>query len=243
MKKVFLFIIGLFLVGSMLNSCSSTDESNEAGAGLTKRSYPVEYINHIVINPATVSVRFSVKNDGTQSVTPSCLVRMRDASLTYKGWTSAEFTKPILAGQSLQAIVQITIENEGAYYANNFSAECTAYTSDTKLSAGTEVLVSNIEDASWGDDQWELDENKEWPEDAWLGYGPSFKVNQPFGTLMNCTWTAFDKNNNIVGTHTARYNTVNNGVTVPYGQNEQWYIEDTEKVVKSVQTFDVDCKL
>lgn len=50
--------------------------------------------------------------------------------------------------------------------------------SDTSSTSATpiaeEVAISFIEDASWGDDQFELDENKEFPEDAGFWYGPIF---------------------------------------------------------------------
>lgn len=240
MKKVLIGIVAIIVSASVLSSCSGSEES---ASSESKRNYPIKLINNIVINPATAGVRVSVTNDGTKPVIPTCNIRLQDASGTYKGFDQFEPLEPILPNQSKQFVVQLTITKEGAYYANNFSGECYAYTTDTKSNAGTEVVVSDIEDASWGDEQWELDENKEWPEDAWLGYGPSFKVNQPTGTQMDCTFTAFDKNGNVVGTHTYRGNTLNNGHVIPYGQNTQWYIEDTEKVVKSVETYEVSCKL
>ena len=243
MKKVLTSIISIIIAGSLITGCSSNQESASSESETTKRSYPVKLINNIVINPATAGVRFSVTNDGTKPVSPTCTVRMRDASLTYTGWTLVEFTQPILPGQSLQAVVNITIKNEGAYYANNFSGECTAYTTDTGTNAGTEVIVSEIEDASWGDDQYELDSNKEFPEDAGFWYGPTFKVNQPRMTQMDCTWTAFDKNGKSVGTLSFRANTLNDGSITSYGPDEKWHIDSTEKIVKSVESYEVSCKL
>ena len=243
MKKVLTSIIVILVAGTVITGCSSNKESASSESEATKRSYPVKLINNIVINPATAGIRFSVTNDGTQPVSPTCIVRMRDASLTYTGWTLVEFTQPILAGQSLQAVANITIKNEGAYYANNFSGECTAYTTDTGTNAGTEVIVSEIEDASHGDDQWELDSNKEFPEDAGFYYGPTFKVNQPRMTQMDCSWTAFDKNGKVVGTHSYRANTSNTGGVSSYGPDEKWYIDSTEKIVKSVESYEVSCRL
>ena len=106
-----------------------------------------------------------------------------------------------------------------------------------------EVAISFIEDASWGDDQYELDENKEFPEDAVFWYGPTFKVNQPRMTQMDCSWTAFDKNGKVVGTHSFRANTMNDGSATSYGPDEKWYVDSTQKIVNSVQTYDVKCTL
>ena len=104
-----------------------------------------------------------------------------------------------------------------------------------------EVFTYDIVDASNGDEQWELDENKKWPEDSWIAYGPYFKVFLDPMTKFYCTWTAFDKNKNIVGTKTGKYNTLNGGNTTSYGPYEKWYIEASEKIVKSVKTYDVSC--
>jgi hypothetical protein len=106
------------------------------------------------------------------------------------------------------------------------------------------VWLFDIENCSWGDEDWELKENKKWPEDAWFGYGPCFNVStgQVPGTKMDCTWTAFDINGVVVGTHSAKYNTLNDGATVAYGPYTKWYIESTEEIVKSVETFDVECR-
>ena len=104
------------------------------------------------------------------------------------------------------------------------------------------VVAYDIEDASWGDEQWELDSNKEFPEDAWLAYGPSFKVTLSPWTKFECDWTALDMNGVIVGTLTGvTYNTGNHGSTIPYPPYSTWYIEANEEIVKSVETFDVSC--
>jgi len=245
MKKILTGIIAIIVAASVLASCGDSTESESAlsESKEIKRNYPIKLINSIVINPATAGLRVSVTNDGTKPVVPSCKVKLQDSSGTYKGWDVFEPTEPILPNQSKQFVIQLTITNEGAYYAKDFSGECSAYTTDTKSNAGQEVVVSNIENASWGDDQYELDENKEFPEDAGFWYGPSFKVNQPPMTQMDCSWTAFDKNGEVVGTHSFRANTLNDGTITSYGPDENWFIDSTEKIVKSVKTFEVSCKL
>ena len=240
---VFLAYVLIASITGIGGSSETPKSSTESSSSVQERSYPVKYLRHAVINPATISVAFQVKNDGTQPVKPSCKIKMQDASGTYKGYDFVDFLVDIAPNQSKEAVVQLTITNEGAEFADQFIGECSATTSDTGTNAGTEVVVSDIEDASWGDDKYELDENKEFPEDAGFWYGPSFKVNQPRMTQMDCTWTAFDKNGNVVGTHSYRANTLNDGSVTSYGPDEKWYLDSTERIVKSVETYDVKCTL
>ena len=244
-QKVVVVILLLSLISAPLTGCSSSDSSSEDSSSLqsVKRSYPVKYLRHAVINPASISVAFQVKNDGTQSIKPSCKIKMQDASGTYKGYDFVDFLEDIAPNQSKEAVVQLTITKEGAAFADQFIGECSATTSDTGTNAGKEVVVSDVEDASWGDEQYELDENKEFPEDAGFWYGPTFKVNQPRMTQMDCSWTAFDKNGKVVGTHSFRANTMNDGSVTSYGPDEKWYVDSTQKIVNSVQTYDVKCTL
>jgi hypothetical protein len=48
---------------------------------------------------------------------------------------------------------------------------------------------------------------------------------------------------NVVGTHSYRANTLNEGSVTSYGPDEKWYIDSTERIVKSVETYDVKCNL
>jgi hypothetical protein len=241
-RYIALLIIILYFISTLTNSPDNSIETSKPSSTQT-RSYEVNYLSHADINPATVSVRFGIKNDGTQPITPTCKIKMSDSSGTYRGYDLFDITDPIEAGVTKQVVVQLTITNEGSAYVDKFTGSCTAKTSDTGTIAGKEVIVSDIEDASWGDDQYELDENKEFPEDAGFWYGPSFKVNQPRMTQMDCTWTAFDKNGNVVGTHSYRANTLNEGSVTSYGPDEKWYIDSNERIVKSVETYDVKCNL
>ena len=240
---VVLLVYVLFSAVSGFGSAGDSPETSSSSSGEVKRSYPVKYLRHAVINPASISVAFQVKNDGTQPIKPSCKIKMQDTSGTYKGYDFVDFLEEIAPNQSKEAVVQLTITNEGAEFADQFIGECSATTSDTGTNAGTQVVVSDIEDASWGDDQYELDENKEFPEDAGFWYGPSFKVNQPSMTQMDCSWTAFDKSGKVVGTHSFRANTLNDGTVTSYGPDEKWYIDSTQRIVNSVETYDVKCTL
>jgi hypothetical protein len=245
-KKKFIILIAipvLVVIGQSTGGSEDSSTTSQTSSAEVERSYPVKYLRHAVINPATISVAFQVKNDGTTPIKPSCNIKMQDASGTYKGYDFVDFLEEIAPNQSKEAVVQLTITKEGAAFADQFIGECSATTSDTGTNAGKEVVISNIEDGSWGDDQYELDENKEFPEDAGFWYGPTFKVDQPPMTQMDCSWTAFDKNKKVVGTHTFRANTLNDGTVTSYGQNEKWYVDSTQKIVNSVDSYEVKCTL
>ena len=243
-QKAVVVILLLSLISAPFNGGGSSDSSSDSSSSESvKRSYPVKYLRHAVINPATISVAFQVKNDGTMPIKPSCKIKMQDSSGTYKGYDFVDFLEEIAPNQSKEAVVQLTITKEGAAFADQFIGECSATTSDTGTNAGQEVVVSQIEDGSWGDDQYELDENREFPEDAGFWYGPTFKVDQPPMTQMDCSWTAYDKNKKVVGTHTFRANTLNDGSITSYGQDERWYVDSTQKIVNSVESYEVKCTL
>jgi hypothetical protein len=78
-------------------------------------------LRHAVINPASISVAFQVKNDGTQPIKPSCKIKMQDASGTYKGYDFVDFLEDIAPNQSKEAVIQLTITKEGAAFADQFS--------------------------------------------------------------------------------------------------------------------------
>jgi hypothetical protein len=230
-QKAVVYFVILMLIGSIGNLGGSGGSSDTSSSGsVQERSYPVEYLSHADINPATVSVRFGIKNDGTQPITPTCKIKMSDSSGTYSGYDFFDITDPIAAGQTKQAVVQLTITNEGSAYVDQFTGSCTAKTSDTGSSVGKEVVISNIRNCSDGD------------EDGWY-WGACFNSDQPPMTQMDCTETAFDANGKEIGTHTYRANTVNDGVVVPYGQDVLWYVEAPKSVVQSVKSFKIKCTL
>jgi hypothetical protein len=228
MVLVVLAIIGQFTGGSDTSKESSPTPSTEV-----ERSYPVKYLSHADINPATVSVRFGVTNDGTQPITPTCKIKMSDSSGTYSGYDFFDITDPIAAGVTKQVVVQLTITNEGSAYVDKFTGSCTAKTSDTGTSAGTEVVISDIENMSATD-----------ASEGWY-WGASFKANQAPMTQMDCVVKALDKNGKVVGETSFRGNTLNEGTVTPYGQNEgdKFLIDASKSLVQSIKSFDVKCTL
>jgi hypothetical protein len=219
-------IIGQFTGGSEDSSTTSQTSSAEV-----ERSYPVSYVRSAAVNPATLSVVFKVTNDGTEPVKPSCTIRMQDSSGTYKGYDIFEIIDPIEGSQTKQVIVQLTITNEGAEYADQFSGECTATTTDTGTNAGKSVVISDIENfsATEGSEGWY--------------WGASFKANQKPMTQMDCVVKALDKNGKVVGETSYRGNTLNDGTVIGYGSDAQSLVDSTKSIVLSIETFDVKCTL
>ncbi len=235
-KKRFIIplILATFLIIGNLTSPKDTSPNNSdsKSASTSTRSYPVTFVNSIVINPATLSVRFRITNDGTQPITPSCRIRAYDPSGTYKGFDIFEITNPIEPGVSQLIGGQLTITKEGAEFVTEFSGECTATTSDTGTSAGKMVEIIDIQDGSDYDSE----------ENEWY-WGASFKgKNISPGTQMDCTVKALDSKNNVLIQRTYRANTVNNGVIVHYGPGDAVEVT-TKKIVKSIKYFDVTCTL
>jgi hypothetical protein len=232
-KKKFivpLVIVVLAMIGQFTGGSDAPSESSPTTTAEVERSYPVEYLSHADINPATVSVRFGIKNDGTQPITPTCKIKMSDSSGTYSGYDFFDITDPIAAGVTKQVVVQLTITNEGSAYVDKFTGSCTAKTSDTGSSAGKAVVISSIENCSDHD------------EDGWY-WGACFKSDQQPMTQMDCTISALDSNGKEVGTHSYRANTVNDGTVVSYGHDVLWYVMSNKSTVQSIKSFDVKCTL
>lgn len=231
-QKIIVILVIYVLIASVTGIGSSSDSTNSAHESTAiERSYPVEYVRHAVINPATISVAFNVTNDGTQSITPKCTVRMQDSSGTYKGFDFFDITDAIAANQTKQIVVQLTITNEGAEFADSFSGECTATTSDTGTNAGVEVVISDIENFSATDGS-----------EGWY-WGASFKADQEPMTQMDCTVKALNKSGKVIGTTSYRGNTLNDGTVIGYGNNAQSLVDLTKSIVLAIESFDVKCSL
>lgn len=232
-KKRFVIPLALVVlagIGSFSGGSDNSKDSSSSTSNSSERSYPVTFVRSAVVNPAALSVVFSVTNDGTESVSPSCTIRMQDSGGTYKGFDFFDITNPISAGQTKQIVVQLTITKEGAQYADQFSGECTASTNDTGTSAGKAVIISDIKNCSDSD------------EDGWY-WGACFKSDQAPMTQMDCTVKGLDSNGKEVGTHSYRANTVNEGTVVSYGQDVLWYVVSNKATVQSIKSFDVKCTL
>jgi len=233
-KALVLFLVYVLfasVTGFGSASNKSEDSSSTSTSQSVKRSYPVSYVRSAAINPATLSVVFNVTNDGTQPITPSCTIRMQDSSGTYKGYDIFEITDPIAGSQTKQIIVQLTITKEGADFADQFSGECTATTTDTATNAGKSVLISDIQNfsATEGSEGWY--------------WGASFKANQKPMTQMDCVVKALDKSGKVIGETSYRGNTLNDGTVIGYGNDAQALVDASKSMVLSINSFDVKCTL
>ena len=232
-QKVAVVILLVSLISAPFNNGSSSNSSSDDSSSTqsVKRSYPVSYVRSAAVNPATLSVVFNVTNDGTKPVKPSCTIRMQDSSGTYKGYDIFDIIDPIEGSQTKQVIVQLTITNEGAEYADQFSGECTATTTDTETNAGKSVVISEIENfsATEGSEGWY--------------WGASFKANQKPMTQMDCVVKALDKNGKVIGETSHLGNTLNDGTVIGYGNDAQSLVDSTKSMVLSIKSFDVKCTL
>jgi hypothetical protein len=229
-RYIALLVIILYFISTLTNSPDNSTETEKSSSTQT-RSYPINYLSHADINPATVSVRFGIKNDGTQPITPTCKIKMSDSSGTYSGYDFFDITDPLAAGVTKQVVVQLTITNEGSAYVDKFTGSCTSETSDTGTSAGKEVVISDIENYS------ATDGSEGW---YWMA---QFKADQAFMTQMDCVVKALDKSGNIVGETAFRGNTLNGGYVTAYGPNERADVDASKSVVLSIKSFDVKCTL
>jgi hypothetical protein len=232
-QKIVVVILLLSLVSAPFNGGNSSDTSSDdsSSSQSVERSYPVSYVRSAAVNPATLSVVFKVTNDGTEPVKPSCTIRMQDSSGTYKGYDIFEIIDPIEGSQTKQVIVQLTITNEGAEYADQFSGECTATTTDTGTNAGKSVVISDIENfsATEGSEGWY--------------WGASFKANQKPMTQMDCVVKALDKDGKVIGETSYRGNTLNDGTVIGYGSDAQSLVDSSKSIVLAIKSFDVKCTL
>jgi hypothetical protein len=231
-QKILVIFVIYVLVSSVAGIGRSSNSSNNSPSSESvKRSYPVSYVRSAAVNPATLAVVFNVTNDGTQPITPSCTIRMQDSSGTYKGYDIFDITDAIAPSQTKQVIVNLTVNKEGADFANQFSGECSATTTDTGTNAGQEVVISDIQNfsATEGSEGWY--------------WGASFKANQKPMTQMDCVVKALDKNGKVVGETSYRANTLNDGTVIGYGSDAQSIVDSTKKIVISIKTFDVKCTL
>lgn len=217
-----------------LVSCSSepNDTSSSKSSQKVERAYPVNLINYFAIDSDTLSIKFSVTNNGTQTVSPECQIRMRDESGAYRGF-NVFYLEPISAGVTQAIVGTLTITNEGAEYVNEFKGECFASTSDKSSSSGKEVIISDIRNASATDGS-----------EGWY-WAAVFKVNQQPMTQMDCSVKALDKSGNVIAETAFRGNTLNDGTVTAYGQNEsdKSFVDSTKAIVQSIESFDVKCTL
>lgn len=120
---IFLCAFGLFLVGifGSNNEPSTTDTKSTPSANAI---FSGKVLSSKVINPATVQVKFEITNTGTDAGIPSCIVRVQDASRTYKGFDSPIFDYAIEPNSSITGAINLTVTKEGAYFVTEGEVSC-----------------------------------------------------------------------------------------------------------------------
>ena len=224
-------IISFASGGSTTSTNTSTSTSSETSH---TRSYAAKVDGSAVINPASLAVRFTVTNDGTQTVTPSCTIDAKDPSSTYHGYDIFEIN-PIKAGGVEHAVGNLTITKEGSSFITDIKISCTANTTDSASSAGKAVAVTGI--STDGFSAYDSDAK------SWY-WGVTFKaVGVDKNTRLTCTQIAFNKAGKEVVRHSYSAVTVNDLTVIAYGQDEIAMPDTTKAIAKAIVNIKVSCVL
>jgi hypothetical protein len=127
LRKIALVIVlvafGLFVVAIIGSSGDSTttDSQNTPSANAV---FSGKILSTRVINPATLQVKFEIENSGTDAGVPNCIVRVEDASRTYKGFDSPIFDYSVEPHSSITGAINLTVTKEGAYFVTQGSVSC-----------------------------------------------------------------------------------------------------------------------
>ncbi len=227
LSKAFQSVAALMAATLLLAGCASSG-STDNGQEAVSRSYPTTVDSAAVISPSEISVAFRVKNDGTTPIEPSCKVKATDNTGTYKG-VYMGIQDSIPAGVSQRLVASLKISNEGAEYATQITAECSATTTDIESSAGQGITVSEVSECG-GDDG-----------STWY-WAPCFKVDAEPKTMMTCTADALNADGKVVATMTYQVNTLNDGTATGYGDGAGTQ-DTTAAIYKSIKSLNVSCHL
>jgi hypothetical protein len=108
------------------------------------------YVCSAVVDPATIGVRFTVSNNGSKPVSPSCTIRLQNSGGAYHGFDVFSMN-PIAPGASVHASGKITITGQGAQFVTQSTTSYTANTSDTVVSSGKSVGTAYTGDQNSSD--------------------------------------------------------------------------------------------
>jgi hypothetical protein len=223
-----------FLVISIASGGGNSSSTSTGTATSQTRNYAATIDGTAVINPATLAVRFSVTNDGTQTVTPSCKIDAKDPSSTYRGF-DIFVIDPIKPGGIEHAAGNLTITKEGASFVTDLTISCTANTTDTATSAGKEVTITNI--STDGFSAYDTDAQ------SWY-WGVTFKAaGVDKNTRLTCTQVAYNASGKEIARHTYSAVTANDLTVVSYGQNEIAMPDTTKAIAKAISNVKVSCVL
>lgn len=124
-RKIALVIVlcafGLFLVGIF---GSDTESSTSDTTKSTDAVFSGKVLSSKVVNPAMVQVKFEITNTGTDAGKPNCIVRVQDASRTYKGFDSPIFDYAIEPKSTITGVINLTVTNQGALFVTEGEVSC-----------------------------------------------------------------------------------------------------------------------
>jgi hypothetical protein len=117
----------IFLLTIVLLGIAIFGSDGETSTPVTPSSNAIfsgKILSSEVVNPATVKVKFEITNSGTDAGIPSCVVRVQDASGTYKGFDSPIFDYSIEPNSSITGAINLTVTKEGASFVTQGEVSC-----------------------------------------------------------------------------------------------------------------------
>lgn len=232
-----LILIALSALGSFGGNNSKSNQSSSSDGVSSLRSYPATIEGSAVVNPATLAIRFTVRNDGSQPVTPNCDLRAKDVSGTYSGFDLFTPTTPIEPGGMQHLVGHLTITKQGAQYATDMSISCTANTTDSSSSSNKEVTVVGVDSCGGTYGDYDAD-NKTW---YWGVCAKASGVS--IATQMNCTESGLDSSGKVIVSHDFIATTLNDLTITGYGPNETTMPDTTKQIAKAIKSATVKCKI
>ena len=233
-----IFVVSAIIAGALGgNKTSTSPTSSPTDVSATTdssgaRVYPASVDGYAVVDPATIAVRFTVHNDGSQSVSPACTITLQNVGGSYHGF-DVFYMNPIAAGGVTHGTGNITITSEGAQFVSQSSISCTANTSDKSISTGTGVTVLGVTDALGAYDA----------STGWY-WGGIIKVSGvAASTQLKCTETATDESGKVIATHTFNAVTFNDGTLTGYGEGQDPTVDATQAIAQAIKNVTATCSL
>ena len=143
-KRNILIVVAVFLLFIVIGAFGGSDSSSSSSGTTKTRNYPASIERISVVNPASVRVIFTVKNDGTVEVKPSCTIKVSDESSTYTGFDIFNFDQALSPGQQKNGAGVITVTKQGAAFVTKGSIVCSAETSDLGSTSGKGVKITSV---------------------------------------------------------------------------------------------------
>ena len=226
-------LVAMVVVLAIVATFGSTSGGANSPSGSGTRTYPASIDGSFVVNPATLAIQWSVQNNGSQTVKPSCVIEAKDLSGTYRGFDTIETTNPIPAGSTVHATSNLTITKEGANFATDISITCTAQTSDKTVTTGKSVTVVSVSNPLGAFDS----------SSGWYWGGTPIVSGVAVNTQMTCIESAFDASGKVIATHRFSGVTLNNNAVTGYGDGQDPTVDATKAIAQAITSVTAKCTL